>query len=147
MANPFIKIVFAKTCFSVQITYSSVNFTWFVLVSHQKFDRRPLFKLEVLFNLQVFWITSKQTQLTLHQSDILPQTHQQPQPKWSDFFMYTFLHIRYQLSGVFSSWEELFNFNMYGSRQISPPECSTHIGEHIYCHLQIYINKQKRCDK
>ena len=33
----------AKTCFSIHIKQSSVNFTWFALLSHQKFDDRPLF--------------------------------------------------------------------------------------------------------
>ena len=33
-----------KMCFSIHITYSSVNFTWFTLFSQQKFDDRLLFK-------------------------------------------------------------------------------------------------------
>ena len=42
--SPICNICFTKTCFSVNITYSSVNFTWFALFSHQKFSNRPLFK-------------------------------------------------------------------------------------------------------
>ena len=40
---------FTKACLSVQDTHSSVNLTWFVLLSHQKFDDRPLFKLGALW--------------------------------------------------------------------------------------------------
>ena len=44
MLSPFIKISFTKTCFSIYITNSSVNFTWFGLLNQQKFNDRPLFK-------------------------------------------------------------------------------------------------------
>ena len=40
----FVNIILTKTRFSVYITHSSVNFTWFVLLCLQKFDNRPLFK-------------------------------------------------------------------------------------------------------
>ena len=39
---------FTKTCFSIHITYSPVNFTSFASSSHQKFDDRPLFRLGAL---------------------------------------------------------------------------------------------------
>ena len=42
LASSSVKIILAKTCFSTHITYSSVNFIWFALLSHQKFDDRPL---------------------------------------------------------------------------------------------------------
>ena len=37
-----------KMYFSINITNSSVNFTWFALFSHQKFHSRVLFKLGAL---------------------------------------------------------------------------------------------------
>ena len=37
-------ILLTKTYFSMHITHSSVNFTWFVLLTHQIFDDRILFK-------------------------------------------------------------------------------------------------------
>ena len=48
MFNPFVKVFFDKICFFVHITHSSVNFTWFVFLSHQRIDRRPLFKPRAL---------------------------------------------------------------------------------------------------
>ena len=42
--GPFVKIFFTKTCFSVHITHSFVNFIWFVFLNHQRFHERPLFK-------------------------------------------------------------------------------------------------------
>ena len=49
MFNPFINIFLkTKTGFSVFITHSSVNFTWFALFYHQWFDDRPLFQLGTL---------------------------------------------------------------------------------------------------
>ena len=42
--SPFLNIFLDKTCFSIHISHSSVNFTLFVLLSHPKFDDRPLFK-------------------------------------------------------------------------------------------------------
>ena len=51
---------FTKTCFFVYITHSSLNFTWFSLFSHQKFDQRPLFKPGALFDMPPFRIASKQ---------------------------------------------------------------------------------------
>ena len=42
--NSFVNIFLTKTCFSVHITYSCVNFTWFALVSQQNFNSRPVFK-------------------------------------------------------------------------------------------------------
>ena len=43
-----------KTCFLMHMTHYSVNFIWFALLSHQKFDDR------LLFDLLSFWIASKQ---------------------------------------------------------------------------------------
>ena len=40
----FYLFYFTKTCLSVHITHSSVNFTWFALYNHQKLDDRPLFE-------------------------------------------------------------------------------------------------------
>ena len=58
---------FTKTCFSVHIPYSSVNFTSFALLSQQKFNDRPLFKPGALwyaailnskiFENKYFWVT------------------------------------------------------------------------------------------
>ena len=51
VANPFFSHVvkfLTKMFFSVLIKYSSVNFTWFALLSHQGYDDRPLFKPEAL---------------------------------------------------------------------------------------------------
>ena len=42
------------------MTHSYVNFSCFVLLSHQKFDGRILFKPAALFDLLSFWIASKQ---------------------------------------------------------------------------------------
>ena len=44
MFSPFLNIILTKICFFVHIRYSSVNFTWFALFTHQKFDDRPLLK-------------------------------------------------------------------------------------------------------
>ena len=44
MFSPVVKIFLTKTCFSVYITHNFINFTWFALLSHQKFDERFLFK-------------------------------------------------------------------------------------------------------
>ena len=41
-------VLLTETSFSLNITHSSINFTWFVLVSHQKFNDRPLFVLGAL---------------------------------------------------------------------------------------------------
>ena len=49
VANPC-KYFLTKTCFSVDITHSSVNFRWFALISHQKFDDRLLFNPGVLWS-------------------------------------------------------------------------------------------------
>ena len=38
------RFIFIDTYFSVLITHSFVNFTWFVFLSHQKVHDRPLFK-------------------------------------------------------------------------------------------------------
>ena len=44
-----------------EIAHSSVNFTRFVLFSHQRFDDKPLFKPGApIFDLLPFWIASKQ---------------------------------------------------------------------------------------
>ena len=40
----FVNIFMTKTCFSVHITNSSINFTWFAFLSQQKINDRPLFK-------------------------------------------------------------------------------------------------------
>ena len=50
MFRPFVNISFNKTCFSIHITYSSENLTWFELPSHQKFDDRPVFKPATILN-------------------------------------------------------------------------------------------------
>ena len=55
-----VKIILTKTCISIHITNSSVNFTLFAFLSHQKFHERPLFKSATLFDLPPFWIVSKQ---------------------------------------------------------------------------------------
>ena len=47
--SQFVNIFLTKTCSSIDIAYSSVNFKWFALLSHQKLDDRLLFKLGVLF--------------------------------------------------------------------------------------------------
>ena len=47
--SKFVNIVFAK-----HITHCVVNFTWFALLSQQKFDDRPLFKLGAQFDLLPF---------------------------------------------------------------------------------------------
>ena len=52
------KTFLTKTYFSVHITHSSVNFTWFALISPQKFADRHLFKLRKL--LTMFWIASRE---------------------------------------------------------------------------------------
>ena len=54
--SPFVIFFFffTKTCFSIHITLSSVNFTWFALLSRQNFDDR------LLFYLSSFWMASKQ---------------------------------------------------------------------------------------
>ena len=44
MFRPFINMLLTKTCFSVQITHSSIKCIWFALLSQQKFDGRPHFK-------------------------------------------------------------------------------------------------------
>ena len=46
MFSPFVKIFFffTKTIFSLHITHTSVDFTWFVILNHQKLNDRPLFK-------------------------------------------------------------------------------------------------------
>ena len=44
MFKPFVNISLTKIFFSVYIIYSSVNFLWFALLSHQKFDNRSLSK-------------------------------------------------------------------------------------------------------
>ena len=38
-----------KKCYSMHITHFSVNFTWFVLLSHKRSDGRLLFKLGTLW--------------------------------------------------------------------------------------------------
>ena len=59
--SPFVNIFFfTKIYLSIYITHSSVNFTWFALLSSQKFNDRPLFKPGALFNFLPFWIASKQ---------------------------------------------------------------------------------------
>ena len=45
VANPLVNIFFTKTYFSIRIIHSSVNFKRVALLSQQKFDERPLFKL------------------------------------------------------------------------------------------------------
>ena len=44
--TPTLSVVFFLLKHASQYTFtnSSVNFTWFVLLSHQRFDERPLFK-------------------------------------------------------------------------------------------------------
>ena len=49
MFNPLVNSFLIKTCFSMHITHSPINFTWFALLSYQKFDKRPLFKSEALW--------------------------------------------------------------------------------------------------
>ena len=49
MFSPLVNIFLNKTCFFIHITHSSVNFTWFILLSHQKFDDRTLFKPGLLW--------------------------------------------------------------------------------------------------
>ena len=44
----FVIIFFIKTCFSIYITHSPVNFTWSALHNCQKFDDRPLFNPRTL---------------------------------------------------------------------------------------------------
>ena len=46
----FVNIFFWQkmSFFFVRITHSSVNFTWFALLSHEKIDDKPLFKCEAL---------------------------------------------------------------------------------------------------
>ena len=51
---------FAKIYFSVHVTHFSVNFTWFALLSQQKFNDRLLFKLGELFDFLLFQIDSEQ---------------------------------------------------------------------------------------
>ena len=54
------KYFLIKTCFSVNITHSSKNFTWFVFLSHKRFDERPLFwHWARCFYVQPFWIDVK----------------------------------------------------------------------------------------
>ena len=60
VSNPCLTIFWTLTCFSIHITHSSVNFTWFALLNHQKFDDRLMFKSETLFDLPPFWIASQQ---------------------------------------------------------------------------------------
>ena len=57
--SSFVNIYKSKICLSVHITNSSVNFTWFVLLSHQNLDERSVFKPGPLFDLPQFWIVSK----------------------------------------------------------------------------------------
>ena len=58
-----LRLVLANTCLTHLLTYfthSFVNFTWFTLLGHQRFDDRSLFKRGTLFQLLPFWIASKQ---------------------------------------------------------------------------------------
>ena len=48
MVKSFLNIFMTKTCFSIHITHSFVNFTWSALLSYKKFHDRLLFKLGVL---------------------------------------------------------------------------------------------------
>ena len=59
VANLFVNIFWLEYA-SLYTTYSYINFTWFVLLSHQKFDDKSLFKPGDLYNLLPFWINSKQ---------------------------------------------------------------------------------------
>ena len=59
MFSPFVNILLIKKCFSIYIIHSSVNFTWFTLLSHQKFDKRALFKPGKLIDLLPFWTVTK----------------------------------------------------------------------------------------
>ena len=45
----FKKFFLTKTCFSIHITHSYVNLTWFALFCYQKFDDRTLFN-SLIFN-------------------------------------------------------------------------------------------------
>ena len=44
MFSPFVNIFWIESYFSMHITHSSLNFTWFAFLNQQKFDDRPLFK-------------------------------------------------------------------------------------------------------
>ena len=58
MFSQFVNIFLTKGSFSIHISHSCVNFTWFALIC-QKFDDRPLFKPGTLC-LQPYWIASKE---------------------------------------------------------------------------------------
>ena len=52
--SSFVNIVLTKTCYSVYITHSSVNFTWVAHLDQQIFDDRPLlFQIILQFNTLV----------------------------------------------------------------------------------------------
>ena len=54
-------IFFIKIYFTVHITHFSVNFTWFALLSCQKFWWQTSVQAKsILFDLSPFWITSKE---------------------------------------------------------------------------------------
>ncbi len=59
--KPTCKHFFSKTCFSVNFTHSPVNYTWFGLLSYQRFDDRPLFKhfcdIEIISAIKQFQTT------------------------------------------------------------------------------------------
>ena len=42
MFSPFANIIQTKSCFFVYISHFSVNFIWFALLTHQKFDDNSL---------------------------------------------------------------------------------------------------------
>ena len=54
MFSPFVNFILTKTCISIHITYYSVNFKCFSLLSHKKFDNRSPFKPGSLFYLKPF---------------------------------------------------------------------------------------------
>ena len=52
--SPFVNFFFIKTCFSVHFKQCSVNFTWFEVLCHQKFDDRPI-KAYMNSHKKYFW--------------------------------------------------------------------------------------------
>ena len=62
IANPCLSHFYTfltQTCFSTHIDCSSVNFTWFVLLSHQKLDETSVQSRRTLLSLRPFWIPSQ----------------------------------------------------------------------------------------
>ena len=58
MFSPLVNIFLTKTCISVHTTHSSVNFTWFALLSHQECFDRQLFKAFEI-NFKIFFARVK----------------------------------------------------------------------------------------